>query len=368
MEKLHVLIADSDEFYLNRLGNYLMEKAPNFEVASFTSEESLLRYTGTAQEADLLIVSPDLLIRRPELKTIGAKAKIVAGDGGNYEFEGFRCINKYQKSEKFLNEILLAYAESTGKTDLMLHGNHKTRVVGFFSPAGGVGKTVLSLAAAVSAASMGMSVFYLNLEKLSSAAGVLNGGAGEEKNLSEVFLALKTKGGNPGLKLLTNTQTDTRSHVCYIDPPESMMEYEEVSVEEMVRLLSVFEEMGEYQILILDFDSQWDESRTTLLEQCDLIFMPFSSDLTSLCKLKRLMHEKTLHRPYGELLERSRVIFNRSDPSTAASAARQCGLDENKDVTAAIPYSPLLGDARGIPGAGGALAALMKDVVREIIR
>ena len=42
--KINIVIADSDELYLNHLTNYLSEHVNTFEVYSFTTKESLIKF------------------------------------------------------------------------------------------------------------------------------------------------------------------------------------------------------------------------------------------------------------------------------------------------------------------------------------
>ena len=61
---------------------------------------------------------------------------------------------KYQKTQNLLNDILLKYAEKSGSAEA-IRGKSNTRMIAFYSPAGGSGKTALSLGLASSMAAEG---------------------------------------------------------------------------------------------------------------------------------------------------------------------------------------------------------------------
>ena len=44
MMKAKMILADSDEMYLNSLSDYFIEHAPQFELSIFSQEDKLLKY------------------------------------------------------------------------------------------------------------------------------------------------------------------------------------------------------------------------------------------------------------------------------------------------------------------------------------
>ena len=151
--------------------------------------KKMYSHTGKKKMIDEAMATQELCLLAKEDTKIALSALMP-------EPEGYAAIKKYQKSQALVNNILLRHAENTGKTEALV-GKSLTQVAAFYSPAGGTGKTVLSLATATAAASMGLRVLYLNLEEIDSVGGVLGRTAG---SLSEVYLALKTRRMNAGVK------------------------------------------------------------------------------------------------------------------------------------------------------------------------
>lgn len=133
---------------------------------------------------DVIAVSEDM---QDEVIMAAKKTtKSLLSDGAFCDFGEFKSVNKYQKAEKLINEILMAYAEKTGWVEAVSNGDRKTRLLGFYSSVGGSGKTTLAVSAAYVLAARGRRVFYLNAEKINSMAALFNQAA--DGSMSYVYL------------------------------------------------------------------------------------------------------------------------------------------------------------------------------------
>ena len=56
MIKAKMILADSDEMYLNSLSDYFIEHAPQFELSIFSQEDKLLKYLKNGGSADIFVV------------------------------------------------------------------------------------------------------------------------------------------------------------------------------------------------------------------------------------------------------------------------------------------------------------------------
>ena len=189
MAKISIVIADSDDLYLNHLSNYLISYADiSFTVYSFTSKESLIKFiSDKTNKVDIIAFTEDLLDEA--IRTAPAPAKILLTDGSYSDIDEFVCVNKYQKAEKFIKDVSMVYAETTGRVEAVSKGDKATNVIGVYSPAGGSGKTTLALAVALVLANQGKRAFYFNAEKINSTAKILN--KSQNGSMSDIYLALK---------------------------------------------------------------------------------------------------------------------------------------------------------------------------------
>lgn len=362
MAKINIALADSDELYLNHLSNYLMEHVNTLEVFAFSTKESLIKFIGDkSNKIDIIAFTEELMDEA--VKSADVPAKVLLSDGTFSELEEFKSVNKYQKAEKFVKDILLIYAERTGRVEAVSNGNKNTKTVGFYSPIGGSGKTTLALSTAQILASQGKRVFYLNAEKINSTVDVLNkAGSG---SLSDLYLAVKTKGANIGIKIMANKYTDTNSGISYINPAESSLEINEITADEFRRLLTEFENLSEFDYVIVDYDSEFSKEKIKLLEKCDVIVAPFTPENTSLTKAKVFIKELGMYDELKEIKQKTVFVLNKTVEQSNA-IVQASGVTTACEIKAGIAMSPRLSDISDILHSGNLLESMMSGILANI--
>ena len=300
MAKINIVIADSDELYLNHLSEYLIEKSGQFDVYSFTAKQSLAGFLSAKNaKIDILAFSEDMDCA--EIAAADIPAKVLLSDGAFTQSGTYDCVNKYQKADKFISEILMIFAEKSGRVDAVARGNKKTKMIGFYSPVGGSGKTTFALAAASALGAAGKRVFYLNAERINSVGSILC--KGDKGSMSDVYLAVKTKNASVPLSIVAAKHDDPQLRFSYVNPAESTLEINELTAAEFRKLLSAFEELGEFDVVVVDFDSELTKGKISYLQIMDQIIMPFTSEARSLEKMVQFWTEL---RRYEDLSELSR--------------------------------------------------------------
>ncbi|MDO5407857.1 MAG: AAA family ATPase [Eubacteriales bacterium] len=357
--KKKLILADSDEMYLTNLSNFFMEKAPQFELNLFTRADKLYEYLKTGAKADILAVSEDMA-GAELLELADGMAAIVLSATMN-PVEGYGLVRKYQKTQALLNEILLLYAESSNSVEA-IRGQSNTRIAAFYSPAGGTGKTTLALALATAAAWEGKKVFYLNLEEIDSVSEVLGTTPG---TLSDIFLALKTKGMNVGLKLAGCTGTEQQAGFSYLSGTESISEFDEIGAEDMRKLVTALRGLSEYDLAVVDLASGFSAKTQAVLEEMDVIFVPMLPEEGAVSKMKRLVKEQEIHEQYAPILSKMRMVMNRSGVTEMARAIQGSGLADQIPCCGAVAQFPVLARYSDILRSGGALGQVMAPLLRE---
>lgn len=344
MAKINIVMADSDELYLNKITNYLLEKASDFEICSFTSKESMIKFiTDKGNKIDVIAFSEDLL--NDAISAANISVKILLTDGSYTDIKDFEILNKYQKAEKFVNDIRMIYADKTGHIEAVKTGNKNTKIVGVYSPVGGCGKTTISIALAMAIAKRGNRVFYFNCEVINSTTDLFNNAP--SGNMSEVYLAMKTKGANAELKIIANKYEDPTTNITYINPAESTLELNELSISELKSLTEILGKISQFDVVIVDFDSSFDERKMEILSVCDDILMPFSPDLLSINKMSVLMNEFRIHRNLRELFNKIHLVVNKFDTHKSIEL-QNSNITNHKEIEASIPISSMFYDLRNL--------------------
>lgn len=329
--RIELYLVDEDTAYLDRLAIYLIRQKNMFELHAFSSlekAEDALRAPGL--RVDILAVS-----ERMDLEALGrtpAKVKIVLSeqDGGAAP-EGYPYLNKFQKTESLVTQMLQAYEKATGQIQRSAKAQ-AARVFGVYSPAGGVGKTTAALLLARALAGRGVRTFYFSAEHIASFER--NGPQGV--SLSNVLLALQEKKSNLELQIRANIVEDGKHGIQMFAAPESTLEWNEVGGDAARRLLEALASMGLAEAVVLDLDGELHAEKTALLGYCDRILVPVSEEDGARRKAEALRRELELHAAELSALagrmvyvqNKARTVDAETIPFNAAYASLEQCMDD----------------------------------------
>lgn len=360
MIRRKIILADEDSLYIENISNYMMEKHPQLELNIFTRKDSLVRYLEGGGTADILILDEKLADLEMEKHT-GDMVRILLS-ASMTPVPGYELVRKYQKTESLLNEIMLKYAEQTGSADA-LRGNQSTRMVAFYSPAGGTGKTSLALALSMACAREGKKTFYLNLEEIGSVQEILNS---ERGNLSDVFFALKTKGMNVAVKLASCVEREKCAGFYFLAGVESVSEYEEITGEEVKRFLQELKSLAEYDLIVVDLSSGFSELTRSVLGYVDDIFVPVLPEETSVSKIRHFLNEARIHEKYDSVIQKMTLIVNRAEGPGLGPELKNSGILEALPCCASVGDMPVFRKKEGILASGERLRNVMAPLIQMI--
>jgi len=360
MSKITVVIADKDELYLERLASYFMEHNAQFDISTFSSDSSFRKFLLNQGKIDLVIIDPSMHCDQIYSAHISAKILLVSG---TEKLEGYESVKKFQKAGNILQEVLLKYAEATGNID-SIKGKQRTKTVAFYSPIGGSGKTTLALVTAVACAAAGLRTFYLNLEKIDSTKFIFEK---SPETMSKVFLELQLNGVDVGVKILSCKGEDALTGIHYISAPNSIAEYAEVTDEGLDTIVKSLIHMSEYDVLILDFSSEFYSGKAMLLENSDLIFMPVIADLFSVSRIQTFFHESELHQEYDSILKRVKLVVNKADTAGVSPILQESGIFNQYPMAAVINMSPIFANQQNLLRSAEILRSTVSPLVSYIM-
>ncbi len=311
MPIINMAIADSDNKYLKRLVNNLIEIDKQLNISSFSEKSSFIRYLSERNNhLHILLFSEDML--SDEIDKHHADLKMMLTDGIGGTNRQYKALNKYRRADELLNEILVEYSEATGSVENLKISENGSRVIGVYSPVGGSGKTTLSLATAAMLASAGRKVLYLNFEGVSSVDRVFNGTSNH--TMSEVFLAAKTSKSNVGLKVIQCCETHYDTGIDFVRAPECAAEYSEMTAGELKKIAEQTKEIGQYDDIIIDMNSGYNDDIFELLEVCTRILVPFKNTYTALNKMECFADEIQKMQKL-DAIEKKLILIENCSPS-----------------------------------------------------
>lgn len=347
-DRVKLVVADADERYLDRLAERLAELfGSRIRLVTFTRAGLLAEYMNTAGErVDILLVHPHLLAAGllPD-KNVGLRALLAEGESDSIP-DGFFVVDKYQPCDRMVYQLLGLYAETNPGVAGLISGTSATRIISVFSPAGGVGKTAISVGLATRLAELDRAVFYLNLESFASLASNPEGYGNE--GFTHVLLGLLTNPGILPLRLEKYKQKDAERNFYYLDPPQCCLELLQLGSEKTRQLLDRLKQMGKYDAVVIDLDAAITEPTLAALELSDSVVLVEVPEPWCQAKIEAFLNQVPLigSLEETELLARLVPVVNKYTAGSLTDLNRY-GLKRRF----AIPFfQDLWRDEQGVPG------------------
>lgn len=282
MGKLCLLIADKDEIYLKRLGDYLMiHYSARFNIHMFSSSESLsCYYDMNGREPDVLLISSDIAADFP---AAGKARAVMELSENNLPASGGEIgrIFKYQHCESLVKDMLHIYAglvQNTPDTE----GKRPAMVYAVHSASGGSGCTSMAVALSILAARRNYKSLYISLEGTSSAYFHFKGHC--ERTFSDILYYLKEGGSNLCMKLESGCCCDPASGVHYFLPPDSISEFDELTEGDIRLLLETLKASALFDMVFIDLPPGLSRRNCLIYDLCDRLINVCANDALSLLK------------------------------------------------------------------------------------
>lgn len=311
MGRISLVMADGNRDYITRFERFLIVNYPQrFEVFSFSSSDMLLDFLNNHDKKDILLINRKIYAK--ELKLMGADGVtransviFLSGDGGAAVPEGFHVIDKYQHAEKIIAEILRIYSSGCAN-DCSVSGGNYTQLVCFCSPAGGTGTSGIAAGCSILSAGRGLKTFYLNLENVPSTGRYFHGDS--EQSFSNVIYHLKGKSDNLGLKLESAKCCDPKTGVYFYAPPASILDMNELTEQDVVRMLDEFKKGSVYDAVFIDLPSGLNPCNSAVLGHADAVIMVLEQGDRTMAKMNQMKAGfELLRQKYG--MEMTRKII-----------------------------------------------------------
>lgn len=272
MKNTRLWIADPDASYADAFREYVNLKKDGLFQARMCTEQEQLRQALSSEEIEVLLITATWYEALKDF--IRDECVIFLSEGSlPKELGRYPAVYKYQSAENILREILY-YCSEQDEEEYCTQVRKDHKVIGIYSPQGGVRKNKFALALGQVLAE-DRNVLYLNLEECSGFSEILGG---SQWNLSDLVYYLRQ--GKKSFLYRLNSMVRKLDHLDYIPPCESYTDFQQITAEEWQRLLHLIRTQGMYDIIILDLGNVTGHE-TGLLRQCTGIYMPVEQDLIS---------------------------------------------------------------------------------------
>ncbi|MCT4563482.1 MAG: AAA family ATPase [Maledivibacter sp.] len=337
MSKIHLIIADKDEAYVDSLSDYLISKHSNrFQVNAFTKREYLSEYISQNKgKADILLLCSEWYTGCDFMDEVNTTI-ILSGGMLTNEVMDCEVINKYQRGDKLVGSILNCFAEVNPNKYYISDKDKKTKMIAVYSPLGGVGKTSIALGASIKSAEDGKAVFYLNLENIQSTSNFFD--CKNSQSISNLIYYIKENKKNIALKIEGIRCVDSMYNIHYFSPPDSCVDLNEMSIDEMQYLLNKLRLSKDYDEIYIDMSSNLDEKNISILNSSDQIILVIDQDDMSMVKINRFLTELKLLSKRNDMNILSKIILVLNKYNENEYINIKSGELDGMTVSVKIPY------------------------------
>ena len=270
---IRVALACKDEEYLNRLLLGL-DKYRKIDLTIYSDEERLSREL-KEKRFDILLFTTDMFSREMDYLNTKADLKILLDDEEKIisnTFSDAKRVKKYQRISMIYKNLLDYYSEVCGKD--MTPGEENVKIVSFYSPVGGAGKTTVALVSAEKYAQHGKRTFYISFEDIASEDCYLE--QDQEKGLSDLMrfvdsntnIAMKIEG------MLKRKGTN----LYYLNHFTSPNDIKELTVEDVQNLISAIRNTGLFDVIVVDMGTTLEDKELALFEMSDCVLIVERTD------------------------------------------------------------------------------------------
>lgn len=305
--KIKAALVDTDREFMERLQMYCqIYFVDRLEIVLFDSQEMLKQYL-VKNKVHIILAGESF----ENVHEIVPANMAFAYYWPTAEFDGvngYRVISKYQKIEDAYKQILNIASE---KSEFLVSNKEgdKSQVILFSSAQGGVGKTTLASAYAISEVRKGKRVCCLNLELFGESSLYFEGEAGF--TLSDILFSLKSKKGNLTMKIESMIAKDS-SGVNYFKSCKNAIDLLELQVSELEQFLDTIVRMQKFDVIVIDYSIDFSEKFLLLTSYADRIFI--LNDGTNIGNVKYCNAMDVLkiyeEKEGASIIEKCQLIFN----------------------------------------------------------
>lgn len=306
--KLRVMVLEQDRFYIKHLteaaGDQYFEQ---LELYFFSDAEKAYD-TLKNVKIDIVLVDEDAKIDEFRVPKSCIMAYLTENSDVSF-LNGKPAVQKYQRLSSFNRQMIKLYADSS-PNEVGFAGAGADKIICFASPMGGAGVTVLAAACAMEAAAAGKKVLHLDLSHFGDTSILFHGGASD--SFSEIIYALRNQQSNLMLKIHSTAQQDPETGVFFFSPTQVALDNEEITTDDIVKLIDELQKSGDYQDIIIDMDFGLDQQAAALMNNSTAIVMVTNGSELGNAKLKRAVEALKIKDQDGSLrvLDRMFLMVN----------------------------------------------------------
>lgn len=265
MFSLSLAIVDSDEAYASKLAAYFRAYEPDQFFVTHISLEVSINETLANNPQQIILMNEEIYKSNPSYDGF---VILLTEDMVSPELMELPSVFKYQSGRDIVTQVLRIFAKYTSLEKIRVTES-MCKVVGVFSPIGGVGKTTISFAIGNTLASKEQKTLYISLESFPSTNLFIH--EKYEDTLSDLIFYARKKVDNIGVKVESIARKNESIGLYCIPPIYEPEDMNEIDVCDMEYILSALRKCKLFDYVIIDIPSQLSDQRW--LSLCDEIIL-----------------------------------------------------------------------------------------------
>jgi len=320
MAPVQIVLCVEDSQYIELLLRYVRESeyAAKVRIRAFSDVDMFMIYMDSEEHRGLVAAEETFLKRWLHSDNIKTARWARLSEEADYHSEGI-TLAKYQPLHTLLEQL----CSMTGRSapGVTLKEGQYTVITSVYSAAPGSGKSVTAMNMAKQLGLKGQSVFYLNLEAANSTRLLrLERKQMEENGLSRLLYDLQAAAEQKELPVHPPSHYAVYAEEIKADtfePPENFNELLQMTEQETLSLIAYIAGSREYDHIIIDGESGWQERIKAALQASDRIVWLLTDDLLCMHKTGMWTSYWQAHEPdwYEQIGSRISFVMNRFNGS-----------------------------------------------------
>ena len=277
MGKPRIIIADTDVSYVIPLQLKMIDEFfEKIDLEIITDEAYFVKLFANPQNADILIVSEQLYDSSLQKHDIGHifLMKEEYEDSHTSELK-VTYLAKYSSIKEIFNTIIGKSADVFNK--IQTSEDAETKILLFYSEAGGAGKTTLAMGVSACLTKSYKRVLYLNASSLQVFQHLISNHT--PISAPEVYAKFASK---TALKYEDFKHVIRKELFSYIPPFKATLMSLGLDDSVYERIIKAVKSSGEYDFIVVDTDSGFDESKASLFNMADRITIVLQQNIASI--------------------------------------------------------------------------------------
>lgn len=323
--KIRTLVCSSNRYFLESFSSYAMEHGGEGFEFSFFSDKSAAAGFLNEQKVELVLAE----------RTFFEQVTLQAGSVGMHISNRTRVdvdtqeheLNVYQRGVDILEDMRKIMAAVSGRDNGS--GNKAQKIITFYSPQGGSGKTTMAYICALLCARNGSGI-YLNMEEFGYTDHLYQ--AVYDTTLEEVMFAIKDK--RDVAAYVSNALKKDNRNVSVMPKMNALSDFNDLTLEDAEVLVQKLLETTGSKYLFVDLSGGLTARNKKMLEMSDISFWVFTDDAVGQGKIERLKADQSMQEIFGH--GRTYFLINKckvkSDDTSAIRIPFSESLSQGADV------------------------------------